>query len=652
VNPSSANNFPRYPWYRSLSAKLFLLVAVCLTATVALVSWENGRLFGKTLDRQVEAHAADKVRESAAAITGVIEGWQALIALAVHSLLAESDLTRRNGLAQAFVGANKELLSLSLYRGTAELASAFHDDAHDLRLEDQKAADLASRIHAEMARWVAEFAADSSSSAATDSSLRVRSLQGVAKLPLAALAMRFKQSQQQEPLWAVLVVWQDRIAAALPRERQIRSALIGEGDTTVVSIVPQSEDGAAARTELKELVGIARRFPSTSGYTALGEPELGRSGAFAKLRHANLLVVASRDARPGQREVQKQIIQTALWACVFLLGAILLTYLSVAGVMRNLKRVTEATLRIAAGDFSSRLNPASRDEIATLSHAVDHMSGKIVDLMQQTAQAARQEKELETAKAMQSMLFPPDDIVDEGVIIRGRYQVASECGGDWWWHYKTDDGKHLIMIADVTGHGASAALVTAMAHTACTMLQDTLVLAASASYAVDMMTAVNRVLWKSGHGKATMTALLMLLDPKTGEVLYSSAGHTWPFLITNKMPGHDVDGRRVKLIKCSGTPLGLSDDAVFTEHRMCLGHGDRMVLYTDGLLDCTNTKGQAWPRRKLEKLLGQLAESGEGNLVDPIMRAAFAHYSGHPLADDITLVAIEWLGTRTVEGAA
>jgi serine phosphatase RsbU (regulator of sigma subunit) len=625
-------------WYSSLGAKLFFLVTICLTGTVALISWQNGRLFGRYLDAQISGHAVDEARASAQAITSVLDGWRAQTSIAVHSITSEPDAARRGALARLFLSANRELVGIGVYRGSKEIAFAAIAPKDDLRFEDQSPKQTAKTLQKVSASWSASLA----KKAADAPAMQPRHLKKETKLPLMALAMPFEQEGTVGVIWAILIVWQERVASSLPAGEQVRAALLDAAGATLVSAFPNG-DRAAALAEHLKLRAIATRLGAPFGFSALADSKnLPRSGAFAKLGRYDLLVTSSRDARPSERTINKIIFQTAIWAWVIFLGSIFISYVSVNGVTRSLKRVTEATLRIASGDFSTQLIPKSRDEVGALSLAVNHMSDRIVKLLDRAVAAARQEKELETAKAVQELLYPPHDIVDEGIKIRGRYQVASECGGDWWWHYKTRSGKHIIIIADVTGHGAPAALVTAMAYSCCTTIREQ-VTSSDENPIAGFMNNMNQTLWIAGSGKTTMTALVMLLDPMTEELAYASAGHTMPYYLPATPDEVTFSGqpKKVKVLRCSGTPLGHLQHAEFEIRTLKLHRGDKILLYTDGLIECTNKAGKRWSKRLFETLMTEAAGHGAPGLVDAVVETALKHFAGHPIDDDVTVVGIE-----------
>src|SRR5207244_8208632 len=104
------------------------------------------------------------------------------------------------------------------------------------------------------------------------------------------------------------------------------------------------------------------------------------------------------------------------------------------------------------------------DEIGILGENFNFMADQLVVLLQQTAEKARLEQELEVARTIQETLVPPNDPVSNGFFKFACYfQPASQSGGDWWtWHQLVGD-KVLVVIGDVTGHGVPSAMITAAA---------------------------------------------------------------------------------------------------------------------------------------------------------------------------------------------
>jgi sigma-B regulation protein RsbU (phosphoserine phosphatase) len=242
------------------------------------------------------------------------------------------------------------------------------------------------------------------------------------------------------------------------------------------------------------------------------------------------------------------------------------------------------------------------------------------------------------------------------VVIDGKHHVASECGGDWWGHFRTNDGLHIILIADATGHGAPAALVTALAYSCCTTLAETFRDPAVHQRSVrGILASLHRVLWIAGQGQTTMTALAMILDPLSGDLTFASAGHNMPYHAAMKReqgaasrPPAAGPVWDVSVMQCKGMPLGFFETFECTERTVRLSPGDVILLYTDGLIDCRNPAGARLSKRQLQRTFSKLASQGAAQVVNGVVKVAFDHFAGKPIDDDVTVVAIELRARQNV----
>src|SRR5688572_26299642 len=122
------------------------------------------------------------------------------------------------------------------------------------------------------------------------------------------------------------------------------------------------------------------------------------------------------------------------------------------------------------------------------------------------------EKELEVARTIQETLVPPSDTVDRKFVkIAGYFQPASQCGGDWWTYHDLKDGKVLVVIGDVTGHGVPSAMITAAAKAACDVARAVNNEDVSSTQLLEIM---NRAIFESAKRKFVMTCFASVIDPK------------------------------------------------------------------------------------------------------------------------------------------
>ncbi|MGE2720289.1 SpoIIE family protein phosphatase [Mycolicibacterium celeriflavum] len=195
------------------------------------------------------------------------------------------------------------------------------------------------------------------------------------------------------------------------------------------------------------------------------------------------------------------------------------------------------------------------------------LAGRLGQGLQRVHQLDQQR---ETALALQHAILGPT--VSSGFAVR--YQPATrplQVGGDWYDVVDLDDGRIALIVGDCVGHGLTAATVMGQLRSACRAL-----LLEHAGPAA-ALTALDRFAARLPGARCT-TAFCAVLNPETGELRYSSAGHPPPVMV---LP----DGSTVLLDDASVTPLGLSFDHIRPEGRQVMPPRATLLLYTDGLVE-------------------------------------------------------------------
>ncbi len=176
-----------------------------------------------------------------------------------------------------------------------------------------------------------------------------------------------------------------------------------------------------------------------------------------------------------------------------------------------------------------------------------------------------------TALALQNAILGPANLPSGFAV---RYQPATrplQVGGDWYDIVDLDDGRIALIVGDCVGHGLAAATVMGQLRSACRAL---LLETPSPNAA---LVAMDRFAMRLPGARCT-TAFCAVLDPDTGELVYSSAGHPPPILVQSDGTTRLLDGARA-------TPLGLSFDRSRPEHRETLPPRATLLMYTDGLVE-------------------------------------------------------------------
>ena len=301
--------------------------------------------------------------------------------------------------------------------------------------------------------------------------------------------------------------------------------------------------------------------------------------------------------------------------------------------MKTLKILTESAIRLGQGDFSEPPKIKARDEIGILSGAFQKMTAEIQRLLSETRDKARMEAELKTASLVQESLLPNPPTHRRGEIsLSGQLVTSTECGGDWWYYFEQGDDVY-VAIADATGHGTPAALVTAAARAAFAIIEK------SEMTLSEMMSIWDHVVASCSAKRVYMTAALLKINTKNGKGSIVNACHEWPFKLTARTEGA-FEEEQLSLER--GSTLGERRTDTWTVQEFNLGPGDLLLLYTDGLFSVADKQGRVLSDRRFGKRLSKLINTDSPT--EAVLQATdriLEDYLGAPIPDDITLVAIK-----------
>jgi serine phosphatase RsbU (regulator of sigma subunit) len=280
------------------------------------------------------------------------------------------------------------------------------------------------------------------------------------------------------------------------------------------------------------------------------------------------------------------------------------------------------------------------------------MSIELENFVQTRAEKVRLESSLETAKTVQNSYIPNIDSLPRTFGLSAFYQPADACGGDWWGHFPIDKDLHLFAIADATGHGIPAALITAMIYSMTSLAaQDLKGKNIDDISPADLLYKFNKALSSHGNSRHTLTYFVAMIDSSRGLMKFANAGHNAPLYYVATLNNEQIEYER-KALKAYGNPLGLVEDSQYKDTLQVLNTNDRIILFTDGLIECTNAEGIAWGKAPLQKLLKFRIGDKPAEVSDQIVKESFKHFEGFPLADDITLVVVSYQGNSGVANEA
>jgi len=241
------------------------------------------------------------------------------------------------------------------------------------------------------------------------------------------------------------------------------------------------------------------------------------------------------------------------------------------------------------------------------------------------------ERDLAAARLTQQSLIPQKPLLLPGWQIATCYRPVIQVGGDIYGWLRMKDGRVLFWIADGTGHGAAAALLTTLAKLLFhhgSMDHDS---------PASLMEAVDNDFRSIFGARSFMTGMCVALDPATGQAQVVGAGHP-PLLVVR----HDGTTESIGSV---APPLGMIKRAVFNETPVGLEPGDAFLLYTDGLLRWTKDERHRVTPEELEKVLDHSAPSAEA-LLKGILSQTTPADSAKTAPDDVAAIAVRREGEQ------
>ena len=235
------------------------------------------------------------------------------------------------------------------------------------------------------------------------------------------------------------------------------------------------------------------------------------------------------------------------------------------------------------------------------------------------------ERDLAAARLTQQSLIPQKPLQLAGWDIDACFRPVIQVGGDIYGWLPLKDGRTLFWIADATGHGASAALVTTL----------TKLLFHHGSVEHDAPAAIMQAVAHDFRGvfgsRSFMTAMCVALEPGTGRASVVGAGH--PPLLVSRANGAKES------ISSVAPPLGLAELPQFVETIVDLAKGDAFVLYTDGLFGSGEAKRARLTPELLAEMLDYKAPNADALLMGMLNQVA-PDDGRSRLPDDVAAIAV------------
>jgi sigma-B regulation protein RsbU (phosphoserine phosphatase) len=212
------------------------------------------------------------------------------------------------------------------------------------------------------------------------------------------------------------------------------------------------------------------------------------------------------------------------------------------------------------------------------------------------------------------------------------YITSTRAGGDYYDFLRAPDGRVGIVVADASGHGAPAAVLMAMLRV---LLHGEPVAPGAPE---KLLARVNGQLAGALAPGRFVTACVAWLEPFSGRIAYSLAGHPPPWIVRGG--AH----RPERLEACGGPPLGLFGDANYERGEALLWPGDTLVFHTDGLTEAMGPTRELYGESRLARSLAFADGQDLFSMRTALLASVDRHRAGAALSDDLSLLLVRRTG--------
>ena len=341
-------------------------------------------------------------------------------------------------------------------------------------------------------------------------------------------------------------------------------------------------------------------------------------------------VAANMVSEAQQRlHAQKEVLRTTLSTVAGAIG----TFSRIAGAedpteVESIEAAKAETSRQIEKLFGENLVAQdSSGELSGVKANLVRLADELVRLLAEMGEKAKLKRELEAARALQQVLLPSEEPIDQPFArIAGAFRSMAECGGDFWASYDLSEGRTLVLVGDVTGHGIPAAIVTGAARAASATA---VALTKGNVGAGEILAMMNGAIHQSVQRHVMMTCTAAVIDPRASTVTFANAGHHFSYL---------VRGALARPLVAHGPPLGAAPTAQYEEVTSVLQPADTLVWFTDGLIEAENEWGEQFTEKRLRALCQRVASDGAVAARDGILEVLSQFRGKHPPSDDVTVV--------------
>jgi serine phosphatase RsbU (regulator of sigma subunit) len=286
-----------------------------------------------------------------------------------------------------------------------------------------------------------------------------------------------------------------------------------------------------------------------------------------------------------------------------------LIYVDTPDLIREFTREDLGLLTVMANIAATRIDHARLSEIEATERAMA--------------------QELEQAAHIQMGLLPTKSPDVPGMDIAGSTLPCRTVGGDYYDYLTFPDGRAAVLVGDVAGKGMPASLLVSSLQARVKVLFE------DGDDLAQKVTRLNKHTVANCPGNRFITFFIVVVNPATGELVYTNAGHNPPLLVR-------ADGT-VEDLKGGGIILGILPIAKYEDVHATMNPGDMLVLYSDGVTEAATASDDDFGEARLGQLAASLRTRPAQEIVAAVQSEVAKFAAGTPQADDITVVVMRRL---------
>jgi serine phosphatase RsbU (regulator of sigma subunit) len=318
--------------------------------------------------------------------------------------------------------------------------------------------------------------------------------------------------------------------------------------------------------------------------------------------------------------------------------AFLLSYRFSRQMTRPIDALVDATGKVATGDFDTSVEVVSNDELGVLGASFEIMRQSLIEQRKELVRTEAMKKDLELAGRIQTSLLPKQVPKLDGMEITCRLIPSNQIGGDYYGFFEVQQGGFGCVIADVSGHGAAAALLMAMARS----------VLLSKSPALEephhILKETNDALYADlEEAESFISMFYWTYTPETRMITYANAGHNQP------LHYRVTQGDFVSL-DTEGMMIGILEGGSYEKKQTTVEPGDILVFYTDGLIEARDSDGEEFGMDRFKESVLWAVDHGPNLAIEKLYKSVEDFAGQGAWGDDRTCVLVRMQGEEGVRG--